>query len=122
MTRDCRVPTSRAPGIHKIACKVTVSKHQSASFKVRRFFFEFKSRRKGCNSQDVKKTWRSFDRNNQKTPWHRLVARIEGTNIADDQAIQAVHRHEPLEIREAYAIGDNPHYSYKNPDLLNGKS
>ena len=38
MTRDCRVPTSRAPGIHKIACKVTVSKHQSASFKVHRFF------------------------------------------------------------------------------------
>lgn len=38
MTRDCRVPTSRAPGIHKIACKVKVSKHQSASFKVHRFF------------------------------------------------------------------------------------
>ena len=55
---------------------------------------------------------------NQKTPWHRLVARIEGTNIADDQAIQAVHRHEPLELQEAYAIGDNPHYSYKNPNLL----
>ena len=57
-----------------------------------------------------------------KTPWHRLVAGIEGTNIADDQAIQAVHRHEPLEIQETYAIGDNPHHSYKNPDLLNGKS
>ena len=38
MTRDCRVPTSRAPGIRKIACKVTVSKHQGASFKVHRFF------------------------------------------------------------------------------------
>ena len=33
-------------------------------------------------------------------PWHRLVARIEGTHIADDQAIQAVHRHEPWEIQE----------------------
>lgn len=122
MTRDCRVPTSRAPGIHKIACKVTVSKHQSASFKVHRFFSNSNPGGKDATHRMWKKTWRAFDRNNQKTPWHRLVARIEGTNIADDQAIQAVHRHEPLEIREAYAIGDNPHYSYKNPDLLNGKS